>query len=511
MEENVASASGAPMFIPIAADLPDDFVIDKSPKPAASRSDAIKLAPPVIRSVAIVGRPNVGKSTLFNRWVGRQASITDPTAGTTRDRVLHTLRHNGLTFDIVDTGGIGVIDEQRLAEHIEEQIQRAILSASLIVFVADANAGLTPFDEKIANDLRRTGIPIVFAVNKTESERTRATAETEFSRLGFGNPFYISALHGLDVQELLDRVAETLLEHYPRTEADAAADTYDTESDIPRIALVGRRNVGKSSILNKLAKADRAIVSDIAGTTRDSIDIQLEHNGRPYILTDTAGVHRLKNLKSNIDFYAQVRSERAISRSDIIVLLLDASQQPAKLDIRVAELAAQQYKPLIIVFNKWDLMAKEADAKYYADYIGGTIVPARDAPIVFTNAIQGRNLDKIIDTAFALYDSAGYRLATGALNRAMDALLKAKEPPHSEGRKPRLYYLTQVGVRPPTIIVSCSYPSRIGDSYRRYLARKLKELLGLDGVPVRVFLKDHHSAANVQRPGETKAHDGEPE
>ena len=507
----VESDDVAAQLVPFAEDLPDGFLIHKPTAASVASEPSLDLNIPALRSVAIVGRSNVGKSTLFNRWVGRQASITDPTAGTTRDRVLHEIRHNGLRFDIVDTGGIGVIDEERLAEHIEDQIQRAILSASLIVFIADAQAGLTPFDETIARDLRRTGLPIVFAINKTEGDRARRLAETEFGRLGFPDPFFISALHGLDVQELLDRVVEVLLERSPRTEADDAYDAQCTALDettdtaIPKIALVGRRNVGKSSILNQLSGMTRAIVSDIAGTTRDSIDIKLSYEGRPYILTDTAGVHRLKRLKSNIDFYAQVRSERAIMRSDIVALLLDSSQKPAKLDLRVAELAARQHKPLIIVFNKWDLIAREADAKEYAKYIGDTIVPAKDAPIVFTNALQARNLDKLMRTAFDLYDRAGVRISTGTLNRAMDALLEGKEPPHSEGKKPRLYYLTQVGVRPPTIIVSCSYPSRIDASYRRYLARRLKELLGMDGVPLRIFLKDHHSANTERAEGRRSA------
>jgi GTPase len=428
-------------------------------------------------TVAIIGRPNVGKSTLFNSLLRRRVSIVEPSSGVTRDRVSALVTESGCQFELVDTGGMGIGDRDVLADAVEAQIRAAIERAEALVLVVDAAEGVLPQDREIADKVRKLGKPVVLVANKAESEQAQATA-AEFHQLGLGEPMIISAIHKRGIGELRERLAALV--------ADAATGEA-LEPDL-KIAIVGRRNVGKSTFINAIAKETRAIVSQLAGTTRDSVDVRIERDGRAILAIDTAGLRRKKKVDSGIEFYSQVRAEESVRRADVVLLMLDARQPLSRVDKRLAQYICDQYKPCIIVVNKWDL-AKDMATDDYIDYFTRELPGLAIAPICFVSAEQNRHVQSTVDLARVLWKQANTRISTGQLNAVIDKL--KEHPLRSKGaaRRPKIYYGTQTRTSPPTIILFVNSPKHFDDTIRRYITRFLREELPFKEVPLVVHFK----------------------
>ncbi|HEY3319137.1 MAG TPA: ribosome biogenesis GTPase Der [Planctomycetota bacterium] len=444
-----------------------------------ARGNKPGLVESMFPTVALVGRPNVGKSSLFNALLKREVSITDARAGTTRDRVLHPIVLNEKPCDLLDTGGIGIVDKQNLSAAVEEQIQKAVHAATVLVLVVDAQEGLTSLDRKVADRLRTLNRPIVLVANKTEGKEAK-TLVSEFSELGIEPIVMTSAVHRIGLDDLEDAIAV----HIPP--ADARPAEFD---DLPRIAVVGRRNVGKSSFCNVLAREDRTIVSEIEGTTRDAIDIVLEKDNQRFCMIDTAGLRRMKEAEGPVEFFSQVRTERAIRRADVVMLMLSAQDGASTTDRKTADLILEEAKACVIVVNKWDT-AKDVQTGEYAKYIEGRLPTLRHAPIAFTSAINSRRCWQAVDVALDLYKQTSTQVPTPRLNKCIERAEYDHEPPAAKGRKPRLLYGVQVAVRPPTFVIHCRHSDKIDKKYRRYLSAKLREMLDLSEIPVRIFLRD---------------------
>ena len=429
--------------------------------------------------VAIVGRPNVGKSTLFNALVGRRVAITEPTRGVTRDRVSAVVRHGeGATFELIDTGGIGVADPDGLSEDVERQIGIALEQADAIVLLANVRDGVLPDDRRIADRLHQMGKPVVLAVSKVESPRDEATVG-EFFQLGLGEPHAVSALQRRGCAELLDAVVGAL------PEAPAAAD----EPVAMRLAIVGRRNVGKSTLVNAIAGEERVIVSERPGTTRDAVDVRFEKDGKTFIAIDTAGVRRKRKIDTSIEFYGFVRAERSLRRADVVLLLLDVADDVVEMDKRLAREIADQVKPCVIVVNKWDLAKGKITTGDYADYLEQVLPLLHYAPVTFITARTGRRIMPTIELAQQLFKQANQRAPTGEVNRALTDAVRRRSPRPRRGRIAKFLYATQVAVAPPTIVVFCNDPGLVTAPYRRYLANALRERLPFPEVPVRLHFR----------------------
>ncbi|MCX7803957.1 MAG: ribosome biogenesis GTPase Der [Planctomycetota bacterium] len=476
--------------------------------------------------IAIVGRPNVGKSTLFNALLGRRAAITDREAGTTRDRILHPVRLAGRLCDLVDTGGIGIVDDPDIAKAVEAQIEAACETADVLIFVLDALDGLTPADREIATRLRGYSKPVVAAVNKTEG-REGSLAAAEFSALGFDPTISISAAHRRGLEELAWEVAARLpgaagggaptggtagnrqtAEDHPvcgygaaaGTVEDAGADESgadDPWAGIPKIAIVGRRNVGKSSFVNALAGENRQIVSEKPGTTRDSVDVEIERDGRHFVIVDTAGMRRRSEARSAAEFFSRLRSEEAMRRADVIMLMFDAPEGITSLDRRIAAMAIETFRPVVKVVNKWDLAGKASRREYEAA-LDEAMPNMIEAPTEFVSALEGRRVWAAVDLALSLYRKSGTRIPTPVLNRAITEAERRHEPPARKGRKPRLLYGVQTGVHPPTFAIFCNHHDAIDDVYERYLRRQLAGSLGLEHVPIRIVFKPKQRGSGAQ-------------
>ncbi|MCW8131525.1 MAG: ribosome biogenesis GTPase Der [Planctomycetota bacterium] len=456
-----------------------DAPVKKSRKGAAAVAARPGLLERQFPAVALVGRPNVGKSSLFNALLKMEISITDARAGTTRDRVLHPISFNGRGCDLLDTGGIGIVDKQDLSDLVERQIDAAIEHATIFVLVVDAKEGLTPLDKQVAARLRKLGRPMVLAANKSEGREASLSAG-EFASLGLEPIVQTSALHRLGLDDLGDAIAE----HLPE-DSDKPPD-YE---GIPKIAVVGRRNVGKSSFVNALARQNRAIVSDVAGTTRDAVDLLMQKDSRDFVIIDTAGLRRMKEPEGPVEFFAQVRTERAIRRADVVMLMLDHKEGVSTTDRKTVELITEHFKPCVIVVNKWDEVRGVATGDYL-NYVAERLPGLRHAPVCFTSAKNGSRCWQTIDVALELYDLSHTHVPTPVLNKAVERAEFEHEPPAKKGRKPRLLYGVQVGAAPPTFVVHCRHPDQIDDKYRKYLDNRLREILGLDEVPLRIFLRE---------------------
>jgi len=423
--------------------------------------------------IAVVGRPNVGKSTLFNRLVGRRVAIVEPTRGVTRDRVCATVKHNGVAFDLIDTGGIGLDDPQGLTKHIERQIQIALAEADVVVFVVDVRDGVLPDDEAIADRLREMAKPIVLVVNKVESELEEAGVG-EFFSLGLGQPLAVSALHGRGRGELLGALVAAL-----PPGLKGALKPVDM-----RLAIVGRRNVGKSTFVNAIAGEERVIVSELPGTTRDAVDVRFEKDGKTFIATDTAGVRKRRRVRSSVDFYSLVRVRQSIARADVVLLLLDVTSDVVEMDKRAAREIAEQLKPCVIVVNKWDLAKSKIQTGEYAAYLEQSLPVLGYAPVTFVTARAGRRIMPTIELAQQLFKQARQRAPTAEVNRALARAVSERSPRPRRGRIARFYYATQVGVAPPTIVVFVNDPRLVDPTYKRYLANALRARLPFPEVPV---------------------------
>jgi GTP-binding protein len=430
------------------------------------------MSPPV---VAIVGRPNVGKSTLFNALVGRRISIVEPTSGVTRDRVSAMLRDaDGAALELVDMGGMGAADLDVLGDRVEEQIRAAIERADVLVFVVDGREGLLPQDRRIADRVRGLDKPVILVANKVESARAEATA-AEAYELGLGEPLLLSALQRSGTGDLRDRLFE------------AVAGKAGSEAERPelRLAIVGRRNVGKSTFINALAEENRVIVSEVPGTTRDSVDVRFELDGKVFVAMDTAGLRKKKQIADAVEFYSLVRARESVRRADVVLFLFDVSRAVTRVDKKLARYVTEQYKPCVIVVNKWDL-ATDQSTEEFVGYFESQLPGLRRAPICFTSALSGRHVRSTVDVARALWKQARTRVGTAQLNEAIDELRRRVQRATRAARRPKLYYATQVGTAPPDIVLFVNAPESFSPSARRFVDNFLHERLPFPEVPVRI-------------------------
>jgi GTP-binding protein len=434
--------------------------------------------------VAIIGRPNVGKSSLLNCLARERISIVEETPGVTRDRVSALVAFDDVIMEVVDTGGIGIVDEQNLSEHVERQIAFAVEGADLILFVTDARAGVTALDRVVAERLRpRTHqIPVFLVVNKVDDPKLESLVY-EFHALGMGDPFPVSALHSYGRGDLLEAVTAKL---WPTT---------DVEIDpVMKLAVVGRQNAGKSTFVNALAREERVIVSEEPGTTRDAVDVRFEIDGRRFVVIDTAGVQRKSRVKNSIEFYSQVRAQAAIRRADVVLFLLDAIEDLSRVEKQLSKTIVDEKKVCVLVANKWDLLAGKITTEAYGDYLYKALTGLRYAPIVFTTAKDARNVKSVIDVAQSLFNVASKRVGTGELNRVVEAVSEHHQPKAHRSRAAKIYYATQVDVRPPTIVMFVNEPELFDPTYLRYVEGAFRKALGFEEVPVRLVVRARESS-----------------
>lgn len=435
-----------------------------------------------IPQVVIVGRPNVGKSSLFNWLAGKRLAIVDPTAGVTRDRVTHLIDIDGRFAELVDTGGMGIQDSDNLTEQVEEQIQTAMDSAEIVLFVVDCRDGPTPLDQEVSKRLRYLTVPVLLVVNKADAPSLDAQAD-EFYRFG-RKMFRTSVNENRGKTELLEAIFERLPEP-----SDEPAPT----EPVMKVAIVGRRNVGKSTLVNTLAKAERMIVSEVPGTTRDSVDVRFELDGRAFMAIDTPGFRRTKSISTDIDFYGTHRAQRSIRRADVVLLFFDAKEPISKVDRQLCDYIAQQYKPCMFVVNKWDLVAGTMPTEKWVIYLHDTFRTLWYAPIAFITGQNGKNVKAMLNHAQMLFRQSLRRVNTSQLNKHLRAAITQNPPPLHQNRRPKIFYATQAAVQPPTIVLFCSDPKAISPQYQRYLLKVFREGLKFGEVPIKLYLRrrDH--------------------
>jgi GTP-binding protein len=460
------------------AETPDRLVYyylqEKDSRTGISTEDEIVTIP----QVAIVGRPNVGKSSLFNWLAGRRIAIVDPTAGVTRDRVTTLLKVDDRFIELVDTGGMGIQDVDNLTAQIERQIETALEQAHVILFVVDVRAGLAPLDEEVARRLRYVTKPIICVANKTDTAEMEPQA-AEFYKLGRGKLICVSALQNRGKQELLQLILERLP---PADDADANLDV------ALKVAIVGRRNTGKSTFINSLAQSERMIVSEVPGTTRDSVDVRFEWDGKVFSAIDTAGVRRKGSISSDIEFYSMARAERSIRRADVVLLFVDPRLRISKVDKQLASYVLEQYKPAIFVVNKWDLMVPMPTSKF-GGYLQAIFPNLDFVPIAFITAKNGKNVRAVLNLAQNLHKQASARVSTGDLNRVVRLALEQQPPPLRQNRRPKIFYATQVATNPPTIVLFTNGPELFDNTYQRYLLKMFRDHLPFLEVPIKMYLR----------------------
>ncbi|MFN8353052.1 MAG: ribosome biogenesis GTPase Der [Spirosomataceae bacterium] len=430
--------------------------------------------------VAIVGRPNVGKSTLFNRLVEQRKAITDDVSGVTRDRHYGYAEWTDKSFTVIDTGGYVVGSDDVFEGAIREQVELAIEEASVILFVVDCITGLTDLDKDFANVVRRSKKPVFLVANKADTAEKSFMA-TEFYELGLGDPHPVSAENGSGTGDLLDEIVK----HFPESEAE------NPEAGVPRIAILGRPNVGKSSFLNALLGKQRSIVTDIAGTTRDSINTHYKLFGKDFILTDTAGIRRKAKVKDAIEFYSTLRSLKALEESDICVVLLDASLGLEAQDIHIIAHAHKAKKGIVIMVNKWDLIPNKQSntARDIENAIRERLAPIDYMPIIFASVVEKQRIFQVVEKAMEVYENRSRKIATSALNDAILPEIEAYPPPAINGKYVKIKYMTQLPTPSPTFVLFCNYPQYIKEAYERYLTKRFRKHFNLEGTPVTLFFR----------------------
>ncbi len=433
-----------------------------------------------IPRVAIVGRPNVGKSSIFNWLAGRRLAIVDPTAGVTRDRLTTLIQHGGRHFELIDTGGMGIEDVDKLTDEVEAQIETAIDEADVILFVVDTRAGLVPLDQSVAERLRKVDKPILLVANKTDHDGLDANAD-EFHALGRGWLVRTSVEQNRNRDELLELILQRLPESAELPE--------DVAPPVMKVAIVGRRNVGKSTLVNTLAKAERMIVSEVPGTTRDSVDVHFELDGHRFVAIDTPGLRRSKSVKTDIDFYGLHRAQRSIRRADVVLLFFDCKEQISKVDKQLAQYIVEQYKPCILVVNKWDQLHGKMPTERWVRYLRETFPTMAYCPIAFITGQTGKNVKALLNHAQMLFKQASMRTSTSVINRYIKEAIEHNEPPLYQLKRPKVFYATQIGTQPPTIVIICNYPSGFTPPYRRYLLGFLRDKLPYSEVPIKLYLQ----------------------
>lgn len=431
--------------------------------------------------VAIVGRPNVGKSTLFNVLAGDMISIVKDTPGVTRDRIYADVSWLDREFTLIDTGGIEPDSKDIILSQMREQAQIAIDTADVIVFITDVKQGLVDADSKVADLLRRSGKPVVLVVNKVDNFDKYMPDVYEFYNLGIGEPVPISAASRLGLGDMLDIVSSYFP---PKTETEE-------EDDRPRIAIVGKPNVGKSSIINKLVGENRVIVSDIAGTTRDAIDTDVKYNGKEYIFIDTAGLRRKNKIKEELERYSIIRTVTAVERADVVLMVIDAVEGVTEQDAKIAGIAHERGKGIIIVVNKWDAIEKnDRTMREYEAKVRQILSFMPYAEIMYVSALTGQRLPKLFDMIDMVIENQTLRIATGVLNEIMTEAVAMQQPPSDKGKRLKLYYITQVAVKPPTFVIFVNDKELMHFSYTRYLENKIREAFGFRGTSLKFFIRE---------------------
>lgn len=455
--------------------------------------------------VALVGRPNVGKSSVFNWLIGQRVSIVDPTAGVTRDRVSFLLalqddapkvlsprEEKRLSaaevpfippkyIELIDTGGIGVVDDDNLSEHIEAQIRFALQRANLVLFIVDAKSGIVPLDETVAQLLRKLSCPILLVANKADCDRDERNAQ-EFQAFGWG-VLPVSAKQKRGRVNLMEEIENAL-------DSTCGFDAAEPEDAVMQVAIVGRRNVGKSTFINSLTHDDRVIVSEVPGTTRDSIDVRFEMDGKTFVAIDTPGFQRHREGKSNVEFYSTVRAEQSIQRADVVLLFFDAAQRVHKLDKQLATFVEDALKPCIFVVNKWDLMSKEGMAtETWGEYLREQFPGLWHVPIAFITGLTGKNIKRLMSHAIMIFKQSRSRVTTGQLNKLIIAALDRNPPPLHHHHRPKVYYATQATTQPPTIVLFSNMPEAFSQTYQRYLLGVLRDELPFGEVPIRLLFR----------------------
>lgn len=430
--------------------------------------------------VAIVGRPNVGKSTFFNRLVRRREAIVDSVSGVTRDRHYGKTEWNGKEFSVIDTGGYVVGSDDIFEEEIRKQVQLAIEEADIIVFVVDVEQGITPMDEAVAKILRQVDKPLFMAVNKVDNAMRDADA-VEFYNLGLGEYYTISSINGSGTGELLDAIVEEIPEPF---------DDEEQENELPRFAIVGRPNAGKSSFINALIGEDRNIVTDIAGTTRDTIDTKYNRFGFEFNLVDTAGIRKKSKVKEDLEFYSVMRAVRAIEHCDVAVLVVDATRGFEGQDEKIFWLAEKNRKGVVILINKWDLVEKETNTmRDFEKEIRSKIAPFTDVPIIFISALTKQRLFKAIETAVEVHENRSRKIQTSKLNEAMLEIVQNFPPPATKGKFIKIKYCMQLPTHTPQFAFFANLPQYIKDPYKRFVENKLRELYNFSGVPIGIYFR----------------------
>ncbi|ADL04676.1 ribosome biogenesis GTPase Der [Lacrimispora saccharolytica] len=431
--------------------------------------------------VAIVGRPNVGKSTLFNVLAGDTISIVKDTPGVTRDRIYADCTWLDMNFTLIDTGGIEPDSSDIILSQMREQAEIAIATADVIIFIVDVRQGLVDADSKVADMLRKSKKPIVLAVNKVDSFQKFGNDVYEFYNLGIGDPIPVSAASRLGLGDLLDEVAK----HFDLSE------TEEEEDDRPRIAIVGKPNVGKSSIINQLLGENRVIVSNIAGTTRDAVDTEIVHEGTEYVFIDTAGLRRKSKIKEELERYSIIRTVTAVERADVVVVVIDAEEGVTEQDAKIAGIAHERGKGIVVAVNKWDAIEKNDKTIYeYTNKIKNTLSFMPYAEFVFISAKTGLRMNKLFEVIDMVRENQTLRIATGILNEIMTEAVALQQPPSDKGKRLRLYYITQVAVKPPTFVIFVNDKELTHFSYTRYLENKIREAFGFRGTSLKFIYRE---------------------
>lgn len=434
--------------------------------------------------VAVVGRPNVGKSTLFNALAGHRIAIVQDVPGITRDRIYADIEWLNWNITLIDTGGIEPDSKDIILSQMREQAQIAIDTADVIIFMTDVKQGLVDADAKVADMLRRSHKPVVLVVNKVDSLAKYEADVYEFYNLGIGEPHAISAANKMGLGEMLDTVTALFDKESLEEEDD----------DRPRVAIVGKPNVGKSSIINKIAGENRVIVSEIAGTTRDAIDTEIKHNGKEYVFIDTAGLRRKNKIKEELERFMIIRAVGAIERADVVILVIDATEGVTEQDAKIAGIAHDRGKGIIVAVNKWDAIEKDdKTVKRFTDRIWNTLSFMTYAEIIFISAVTGQRIGKMFDTIDMVIQNQSLRISTGVVNEIVTEAVALQQPPQDKGKRLKIFYTTQAGVKPPTFVVFVNDKELMHFSYTRYLENKIREAFGFRGTSIKFVIRERNS------------------
>ena len=451
-----------------------------------------------VPQVTIVGRPNVGKSSILNWLARKQVSVVDPTAGVTRDRVAYSIQHRDRQFELIDTGGMGIVDSDDLSDQIEQQIRIGLEESDLILFVVDGQTGVVPLDVDVAERLRHVDKPKLMVVNKCDSTRLDDEVAA-FHALSDAALVVTSVKGNRNRQQLLDAIAERL----PAVDRDADDETTDRDDKPPlKLAIVGRRNVGKSTFINCLAESERVIVSEVPGTTRDSIDVRFEMDGKVLLAIDTPGVRKRKSLANDIEFYGLVRAKRSIRRADVVLAFFDSQKTISKVDKQLVDEIFANYKPCVFVVNKWDLatqsgMTTDAWSRYFIETFGAL----RYVPVAFVTAMKHKNTKKLVNLAQSLLKQSRCRVTTSQLNQIVRYAVQGNPPPYRRNLRPKIYFAVQAATEPPTIVLKCNNPALFDESWKRYLLHTLRDNLPFPEVPIKlIFRRREHTDEGDQTP-----------